>query len=226
MPWPTVALHRRRRTREPRRRRPAQAISARSAASRCFATPSTRLAGHAGDRRGAGRDRRRPGGALSRGGGRSRPLPDPVTGGAERHDLGRATGSRRSPARPGPHPRRRPALLPAGGRRPAARRARRPRRRGPGPSGRRHAGARRTRRSASRSTATGAGPGADPAGLRLRRDPRRPPGLARRRRPPTTPRSPAPPASRSPLVAGDEALAQAHLGEDFARGRAAARGAA
>ena len=180
---------------------------------------------HPADRRRPGGDRRGPGGALSRGGRRPRP---PLPGHRRRDAaaVGRATASRRSRRRrrrARADPRRRPPL-------PARARSST----GCSTRSRRHDGAvpalpvvdtlaRPTARSASRCARDGAGPGADPAGLPLRRDPRRPraPGPAARR--PTTPRSPAPPGSRSPSSHGDPALEKLTYEADFAPRRGAPR---
>ena len=134
----------------PRRRR-AQAISpARRQAGAALGVEA--LAGHPRDRRGARRDRRRPGRAGERRAWRAATSAPLIAGGAS------AAGQR--PRRPGGDrrrrgagPRRRPPLLPARRHRPAARRARGPRRRRAGAAGRRHAGTRRRTSSASRSTA-------------------------------------------------------------------------
>ena len=177
-------------------RRRAQAISACSAASRCCAGRSKRCSAiRAIDAVrvviGAARKRWR---ATALHGARCRRADRRAARSGRTRS---APGCAAIDARAGAGPRCRPPLLPAGGHRSAARRARGHRRRRAGAAARRHAGARRRRSSASRSTATGPVRVQTPQAFRLER--LRKPTTAGRDAPPTDEtRSLAPPGSRSP----------------------------
>ena len=200
----------------------AQAISAGS--------PARPLLAHAVDHLAPSRHRRRPGGDRRRArkppiARRSATAPSPPRSSAARRGGSRcATGSRRlrgAAERVLIHDAARPFL-------PAAVIDRLldalddARRRGPGPARRRHAGARRDG-SASRSTRDGAGPGADAAGLPLRRHPRAPMRPGRGGEPTDDAQVARAAGLDVALVEGDPALEKLTYEADFARAEARCR---
>ena len=213
--------------RQPRRRRPAQAISPARRQGRCSPMRVDRLA-PARDRRDPGGDRRRPGGSsIAR---RSAAAPSPPRSPAARAAGSRcATASRRSPPRAAPtrvliHDAARPFLPAAvidrlldGARREPRARCR---------------SCRSSTRSPRRRRALGEPVPRDglvrvqtPQAFRFDAILAAHRALARRRRRPTTPRSPAPPGFEVATVAGDPALEKLTYEADFARAEARLAGA-